>query len=161
MDEIEKVKQEMRMSRMIFSEKEIDDTVKSFILAYIHSKIRINFPDEIEIKENVKRSGKKLTLEESFNRNIKMKSDLLRNINICCGVTPSTTTDLEIAQGKIFQAILVYKISDRLEGSFLKFNENEKISEFKNKLDEFENKLDATNNLIIKLLQELLGKFKE
>lgn len=74
---IEKVKQEMQTSRMIFSEKEVDDTVKSFVLAYLHGKVTITFPTDVEIKGNMKKYGKPLTTNGAFVETVKLRADLL------------------------------------------------------------------------------------
>lgn len=157
MDESEnlnKIKQELKTSQTIFSEKEIDDTVKSFVLAYLHGRIKIAFPTDIEIKGNMKKFGQPITTKDAVKRQIKMKAELCENINICCGITPSTSTELEVAKGKVFRLMLIFKLSDRLKGSFLEFEEDKQIKEF-------EDKLNATNDLVSKLLRALTDESKE
>ena len=157
MDESEnlnKIKQELKTSQTIFSEKEIDDTVKSFILAYLHGRVTIEFPTDIEIKGNMKNYGEPITAKDAVKQRVKMKSDLLKNISICCGITPSTSIELEVAKGEVFELIFIYKLSDRLKGSFLEFEEGEKVKQF-------EEKLNATNNLVSKLLRALTDESKE
>lgn len=153
-ENLTKIKQDLQTSQTIFSEKEIDDTVKSFILAYLHGRVKIEFPTDMEIKGNMKDYGQPVTAQGAVKLRVEMKSDLLQNINICCGVTPSTSIELEVAKGKVFQSILIFKLSDRLKGSFLEFEEGEKVKQF-------EEKLNATNDLVSKLLRALTDESKE
>lgn len=74
--------------------------------------------------------------------------------NACCGLKPSTSTELEVAKSKVFQLMLILKLSDRLKGSFLEFEEDETVKKF-------EEKLNATNDLVSKLLRALTDESKE
>lgn len=151
---VEKIKQEMKVSQTIFSEEEIDETVKIFLLAYLHDKIRIDFPTSEEVKNNYQKSGTSLKSNDAYNMSVEAKKRFLDNLGICCGSIPSTSDELLKAKSELFRLIFLVRMNNRLKGSFLEFKEGERIKEF-------EDKLNATNNLVSKLLDTLTDESKE
>jgi len=138
----------------IFTEQEVRSTVKGFVLAWLRGHIEITFPDKEEIlrffKEDVKQdvSAIKATQLEVYTK--KNFRDL---ILICSDVKPATPEEQRKALSDLFNAILIFRSSRRLEGEFLEYN-------FEERLRRLEGGLAVTNNLVKELIELHRGELE-
>lgn len=140
---------EIKTKNPIFSEEEIENIVKAFISAYIDNRIQIVFPTREELKKNMRFSEPNMTDKEANTRSIKLKAEMNRNIQICCGTIKTTNEERTEAINDLLQSILITRMQHRMTGSFEDY-------ELKKKMGELEKKLDATNNVVEQLVVWLI-----
>ena len=137
----------------LFSKKEIDETVKRFVLAYIHGQITIDFPSAVEIKERSLWLGTNISKEEALDQERKYSSEFQNQINIIVGITPASTDQSNVAINKMFGSIILLRNAKRIEGNFME-------SKLEERLNDLKRKLDTTNNVIEQLVKWLTEEAK-
>ena len=134
--------------QMIFSDEEVRNTVKGFISAYVKGTITIRFADSETIRDSKKTTGESIDEAEAKNLEIGAKKNFVRQIKIITGRLPSTKIEFERAINYIFACLLAWRSSNRIDGTFMNY-------EIEQKIDDLEQKLDATNNLVVELVNWL------
>ena len=139
--------------QMIFSDEEVRNTVKGFISAYVKGTITVSFADFKVIRRVKKTTGESIGEEEAKNLELGAKQDFVHQIQIITGRLPSTKIEFEHAINHIFAYLLAWRSSNRIAGTFMNY-------EIEQKIDDIEQKLVATNNLVVELVNWLTEEAK-
>ncbi|WP_299293118.1 hypothetical protein [Nitrosopumilus sp.] len=146
-------KDQIKTKKPIFTEDEIENTVKAFILAYIHNKIKITFPTSDDYKEIAKTEGNKINNKEAQDLEFNAKESFINFVQICSGNLDATDEERKDAVTELFDILLRARSSKRISGSFDDY-------ELKRKMEELEDKLEATNNVLTELVNWLTEEAK-
>ena len=133
-----------------FTESEIENIVKAFILALIHNRVQINFPNIEDILDEDKLRGKTADKQQAWKVLLKQHQDFEDDIQVFCRTEEATDEERKEAISELFGIILLARTSGRMIGSFEDY-------ELKKRMDELEEKLGATN----KIIQEFVNWYTE
>jgi len=137
----------------IFTEQEVRSTVKGFVLAWLKGKIKIIFPTKEEIirffKEDLEQD---VSAIEATQVEVYTKKNFVDLILICSD-EQATPEEQRKALSDLFNAILIFRSSRRLEGEFLEYN-------FEERLRRLEGGLAVTNNLVKELIELHRGELE-
>jgi hypothetical protein len=121
-------KQENNKTNPLFSEDEIREIVKSFLITWLSNDVKILFPEPEEIEtiaklENRQSDTKTILLEHS-----KIKEKFINVIYIFTGRTKATQEQQNKAIYDLFNLLLHYRSGNRIEGNFLRNMYEERLS---------------------------------
>lgn len=143
----------IQKARTILSRHEVESIVRGFILSWIRGQLKVSFPYIEEIQGFYKRKGQKIDKERAWKLETGSKGQVENTIAICVGTQPSTSAQLEVAINEMFSWIMVLRQGDRIEGTFLNAN-------IEDRLTDIESKLNANNNVLEKLISWLTEEAK-
>jgi hypothetical protein len=132
-------------SACIFSSEEIKATVKNFILGWLSGVVKIHFRLATEIMTEAKFTKEKKNWDQALYEEQDLKLKFLQVVDICVGVAKATPEQQEKAIEELFSMILVLRAGDRIEGSFMGYND---VNE---RLRQIEEELAATKDLVFEL----------
>lgn len=139
-------------SSSIFSDEDIKNTVREFILAWLRGKIAINFPSARELQNYL------LPIfrydPQAKEKEIKIKEYFINLVSICLGTEKATSKERNKAINLVFRQILALRSGNRIKGTFAEFN-------IEKRFQILENQVKDTNNLVKELLitvKALLGR---
>lgn len=141
---------QVKQIRSIFTFEEIQDIVRAFVKAFILGRVDINFPTAQELIAVSERKGKPIEYEEASREELGYKNDFRNVIKICSGAKESTQDELKNAIHDLFERILQGRGSHRINGEFLDYNLETRVTDL-------ERKLDVTNTVV----KELIGWLTE
>lgn len=137
-------------AKPLFSGREVESTVKGFLLAWMRGDIVINFPEAKEYVDAAEVDGEKITVKEARERATENKTTFTELIEVCSGRKKASPTELVQATTSLFRYIMWWRQGQRVEGKFLQYSIEQKI-------DELEHKLEATNRLVIQFIKWYRG----
>ena len=132
-------------SRSIFSEEEVRDTIKGFLLAWLRGEVKIKFPLAPEFQNTCAKRGKPIDYDEAVQSEVAVKNEFTKLISICSGAKQSTAEEQQGAITALFEDILTYRSSSRIEGNFFEYS-------LEKKLERLEQGLRVTNDLVEQLV---------
>lgn len=135
---------ESKLSPM-FSEEDVRETVKRFILAWLRGEITIKFPDAQELLLKSKRSKEKTDFKRAIEEELEYKSIFMDRISTCTENKEATFEEQRVAIYWLFTAIMSLRSAERIQGNFMEFNIEER-------LQKLEKRIKALN----KVVQELI-----
>lgn len=129
----------------VFSDEEIRNTVKGFILAFIRKEITINLLAFKEAKATILFrkvvDAKKETPEDKINDikeelriGGKKNREFLALLEICSGIKESTDLELKTAFRQLFKEILRLRFAKRIEGTFWDFPLEQRLEKIEKKV---------------------------
>lgn len=133
---------EQNLSSM-FSEDDVENLVKEFILSWLRGEITINFPSARELREYPFPTY--FQDPKAKAKEIKIKDYFIDLISICLGIEKATSKQRNTAIKKLFRQILALRSGNRIEGTFAEFN-------IEKRFQILENQVKDTSNLVKELL---------
>jgi hypothetical protein len=133
-------------SMSIFSEEEMRDTAKGFVLAWLSGKVDIQFANADEITTLQKLEGRKIDHQEARQQEIETKKWFNNLVAICCGAEATTPEEQRKAIHGLFKAILSYRAAHRIAGDFANYNLETRIAKL-------EDGIARINNLLEQLVE--------
>jgi hypothetical protein len=130
----------------IFTENDVKDTVKKFILGWINGTVSINFPTADEIYNRSKKEKTGLDYKEAVNQEVQGKLQFVEYIQIIIGNKPATKQEQEFAMSLIFERLLAYRCGGRIVGTF------GKQEDYEARLNKIEEEISAMNESIQQLI---------
>lgn len=127
--EVERVSTEetsQPLKGQLFTNEEIQNTVKSFVLSWIRGEVKIDFPLATELFERAKIEKPEISFKEASAKEVKGKIEFMNLISIIAGEKPSTPQELELAIFALFKKILGFRCGERILGTFGKKDDIEK-----------------------------------
>lgn len=156
-DELEKAdladdepKSSLDEAKPLFSQDEVENTVKGFLLAWMRGELTVHFPTSDDIHSLSVAQGKPITLQEAKAKEHENKKEFTNLIEVCSGRTPASPAELEKATTSLFRYIMWWRQGERIEGKFLEYSIEEKMNEL-------ERKLEATNRIVIEFIKWYRG----
>jgi len=134
-----------KSAKSIFSEDEIQDIVKGFVSAWVQGEVKIRFPDLEQHKDIAKKNNESIDDKEAMRREVNLKVEFADRIMLASSTGRATSEEQWKAISLLFQDILLYRSSDKIEGQFSKGSVSER-------LQRFEQSLDVTNELVKQLV---------
>jgi len=139
-------KPEEQKPRPLFSQEEIKDIIKGFVLAWLGGHITIKFPSAEELLARSKLENRKLDYKQATDEELAGKLDTIELISICAGAKPATHEEQQKATGDLFHRILLLRSADRIKGNFVKYSTEERLTRL-------EEGLKVTNDLVKQLVE--------
>lgn len=116
------------IARTVFTEEEVADIIKGFIIAYMRGTITVNFPDaEFLMWLHKEQEGEEITTGQALKESGEDRVRFRNLVGITTGATPSTQVELKKATEELFQSILALRNGQRIEGEFSEFRFEQKI----------------------------------
>jgi len=148
-DEISSKRNESLFDQELFSDEEIRMYVKSFVMAYMNDRVKVDF-SKYAPKKNEEIFGFK------YMGNVEQKHDNLKKfrnmMQICTGIKSAKNEKSKIFK-EFFKSIIEYRINGWIEGSFMEYSYSEKISEIEYKIEQ----QDKIINGYVQHLREDMG----
>lgn len=138
------------VAKPLFSKEEVESTVKGFLLAWMRGEIVIHFPTANEYVTGGEERGEKITAQEARARETQNKTIVTGLIEVCSGRKTASPVELEQATTSLFRYIMWWRQGERIEGKFLEYSIEQKMSEL-------ERKLEATNRIVIEFIKWYRG----
>lgn len=135
----------------LFTEQEMYDFVKGFLIAYANNKIQVDFLKHVNF--SLDENGNKLYSEEDVLNDKKWNDGLQESIDIIVGTKPASSDVKRQMIKEMFSNIFNYKMNDWLEGSFYDFVLERKLIDLEKKISEH----DKTINEYVAHLKEQSG----
>lgn len=130
---------------MIFSEDEIRQTVKRFVLAWLRGEITIHFPSAEEFFTRSTLMKQKTDFRQASESEILCKGTFIEQVSICVGNKKATSEEREEAIDWLFKTILSLRSAERVEGRFTEFDIEERFLRI-------EERIKALNTMVQELI---------
>jgi hypothetical protein len=130
---------------VLFSEDEIQDIVKGFVSAWVQGEVKILFPDREEHKYLAKERQESIDDKEALQREVNLKVEFADRIMMASSTGRATSEEQRKAISLLFNDILLYRSSGKIEGQFSTGSMNER-------LQRLEQGSDTTNDLVKQLV---------
>jgi len=138
-----------KVFKPLFSEREIRNIVRDFIDAYIAGQVKVNFPTASTVISVLKNKGKTINQADAEAKALNRKVDFMKTVAICTGTEKATPEEVQAAIGSVFQDIISFRNSRRLEGVF-----HDEGTE--TRLSRLEEGMEKANKLIEELVEYLM-----
>lgn len=116
---------------LVFSQEEMRNFVRGFIIAYLDNKIKINFLANVE--GQISETGVKRYLSGDVDMEYNNTKQFLEAIDIVTGKVPATAEVRRHYVRGLFTAIITYRKNGWLEGSFYEFSLEKRIADLESK----------------------------
>lgn len=140
-------------SYSIFSDAEIRDTVRQFILAWVRGKVTINFPTASEFGTFSYHMIGYLG-QEAKGKEIDIKMKFIDLVSICLGIEEATSEQYNVAIKNMLITMLAFRVGNRINGTFAEFD-------IEKRFQILETQVKATNILVKEMaiaVKSLLGQ---
>jgi hypothetical protein len=138
-----------KVTKPLYSDREIRRIVKEFLEAYISGQVEIVFPEANDILAIWKQIGRKLDWVAAEKEANDLRVLFMKQIAICAGSTKATPEEMEDSLEQVFRDIISYRNSKRLKGVFHDLG-------IENRLHELEEGLEKTNKLVEEIVEWLM-----
>lgn len=136
----------------IFSQKEIKNTVRKFVLAWLNGDVSVNFMTASELTHADIMSGRFPNYQKALDDEIKMKQYFIDLVSICIGNKTASDEERQKAFEQIFQFILSWRSASRITGRINDY------ADIEDRLDKLEEGQERTKRLIDELILLLKNK---
>lgn len=136
--------------RPLFSQDEIEATVKGFLLAWVRGQLSVHFPTAEEYVSTEEEKGETITLKQASEYELRNKEDFSNLIEICSGRKNASPSELMEATTRLFRFILWWRQGERITGAFLEYSIEERMHDI-------EQKLEATNEVVRQFVKWFRG----
>jgi len=126
---------ERKGPKSIFSEEEVRDTVKGFVLDWLRGQVKINFPTAQELVDKSKQEKSEIGFKEAREQEVANKEQFINLILICSGDKPSSPEEQQKACSALFKSILACRAGERIEGEFMDYSVQERLGKLEQKLE--------------------------
>jgi len=134
-----------KSSKSIFSEDEVQNIVKGFVSAWLKGEVKISFPSKDEQLATAKETKETIDGIEAARREAHYKIEFTNRIMLASSTGGATSEKQQEAVSLLFQDILLYRSSERIEGQFSESSVNER-------LQSLEQRANVTNEMVKQLV---------
>jgi len=150
--QVDVAKPSRKSENSIFSQKEIKNTVRKFILAWLNGDVTINMMTASEFAQTDMAKGHFPNYQKALDDELRIKQAFIDLVSICIGNKTAGDEERQKAFEQIFQFILSWRSANRIVG---KFNDYADIDD---RLDKLEEGQERTRKLIDELILLLKNK---
>lgn len=136
----------------IFSQKEIKNTVRKFILGWLNGDVTINMMTASEFVQTDMAKGHFPNYQKALDDEIKMKQYFIDLVSICIGNKTASDEERQKAFEQIFMLILSWRSASRITGRINDY------ADIEDRLDKLEEGQERTKGLIDELILLLKNK---